>query len=79
MHVAAALDIPQVAVIGSTDTRATAPVNAASVMVQQPGACDRSPCLKPHCPIGDQRCMTAISVDMVMEAVSTLLYRSKEA
>ncbi|MDA8138409.1 MAG: lipopolysaccharide heptosyltransferase II [Desulfobacteraceae bacterium] len=77
MHVAAALDVPQVAIIGPTDPTATGPVNAQSLLVHRPEACYLSPCLKPHCPIIDHRCMTAISVDMVMDAAVSLLNRSK--
>ncbi len=73
MHVAAALNTPQVAVIGPTDPTATGPCNPESRLVQVPEACHLSPCLQPHCPIIDHRCMTAISVDMVMAAARTLL------
>ena len=68
MHVAAALDIPQVAIIGPTDPVATGPVNDHSSMVYLPEACEFSPCLQSHCPIVDHRCMTAIPVDLVMQA-----------
>lgn len=77
MHVAAALDVPQVAIIGPTDPIATGPVNPQSLLVQKPDACHLSPCLKPHCPIVDHRCMTAISVDMVMAAARSLLNCAK--
>ncbi len=72
MHVAAALDIPQAAIIGPTDPVATGPVNAASRMVQKADICDRAPCLKPDCPI-DHRCMTAIEVDDVLTTTLSLL------
>lgn len=61
MHVAAALDVPQVAIIGPTDPTATGPVNPRSRLIQAVDSCDQSPCLKPHCDT-DHRCMTAISV-----------------
>jgi heptosyltransferase II len=77
MHVAAALEIPQVAIIGPTDPVATGPVNAASRMVYLPEACEFSPCLQPHCPIFDHRCMTAISVELVMQTSLALLGPSK--
>jgi heptosyltransferase-2 len=72
MHVAAALNVPQVAIIGPTDPAATGPVNAASRMVQAAHSCERAPCLKPDCPV-DHRCMTAIEVEDVLAATSTLL------
>lgn len=77
MHVAAALDIPQVAVIGPTDPVATGPVNAASRLVVFPEACEFSPCMRPHCPIVDHRCMTAVSVERVMRTALALLERSE--
>lgn len=70
MHGAAALNVNQVAVIGSTDHIATAPFNHNSIMVREPVSC--SPCLKDECPI-DHRCMTRISVDMVMEVCCSVL------
>lgn len=64
MHAAAALNINQVAVIGSTDYIATSASNENSVMVRVPVPC--SPCMKDICPT-DHQCMDKISVDMVME------------
>ena len=70
MHAAAALNINQVAVIGSTDYVATAPANKNSIMVRAKVLC--SPCLKDVCPT-DHECMEKISVDMVMETCKSLL------
>ncbi len=70
MHAAAAFDIPQAAVIGSTDIRATAPFSSNAVIVREPVAC--SPCCKPHCPI-DHICMTGISVDRVYDTCRDIL------
>ncbi|MBI5895274.1 MAG: lipopolysaccharide heptosyltransferase II [Desulfobacterales bacterium] len=77
MHVAAALEIPQVAIIGPTDPVATGPVNASSRLVYLPEACEFSPCLQPHCPILDHRCMTSIPVVLVMQTALALLAQSK--
>jgi lipopolysaccharide heptosyltransferase II len=70
MHAAAALNINQVAVIGSTDFVATAPSNENSIMVRVPVHC--SPCLKDVCP-NDHQCMDKISVDMVIKTCKSLL------
>jgi len=70
MHAAAALDIHQVAVIGSTDPVATAPFSDKSVMVRVPVSC--SPCLKKECPI-DHKCMDLISVDRVLQICKNIL------
>jgi len=72
MHVAAALNTPQLAIIGPTDFLATGPSNSRSRLVRVPGACHLSPCLKTDCPI-DHRCMTQISVDMVLDELQALL------
>lgn len=72
MHVAAALNKPQLAIIGPTDFIATGPSNPHSRIVRVPGACDLSPCLKVDCPI-DHRCMTRISVELVLEELQALL------
>lgn len=78
MHVAAALNTPQVAIIGPTDAVATGPVNRDSVTVQAPGSCPRSPCLLPHCPL-DHRCMTAVTEAEVFQAAGQLLQRRGQA
>ena len=70
MHVAAALDRPLIAIIGSTDHITTGPSNPTSRIVRAPMPC--SPCLKPDCP-EDHRCMKAITVDMVFDAALKLL------
>lgn len=70
MHVAAALDIPLVAIFGSTNPVTTGPVGSKSHIVRVPMDC--SPCLKPRCP-EDHRCMEEITVDRVYEVAETLL------
>ena len=70
MHVAAALDTPQIAIFGSTDHITTSPGSPKSRIVRVPVPC--SPCLKPDCPI-DHRCMKNITVDMVYDAAVKLL------
>lgn len=73
MHAAAAMDIRQVAVIGSTDFVATSPSSKYAVMVRQPVPC--APCLKDTCPT-DHACMDQIPVDMVLERCKSLLAES---
>jgi heptosyltransferase-2 len=74
MHVAAALDVPQVVIIGPTDPVATGPANSASRIVHLPGSCELAPCLKPDCPL-DHRCMTAIGMDSVLNAAIDMMQR----
>jgi len=70
MHVAAALDIPQIAIFGSTDHTTTSPRSHHSHIIRMPVAC--SPCMKPDCPI-DHRCMDAVTVDHVLDLALELL------
>ena len=73
MHAAATLNVPQVAVIGSTDPVATAPDSAASTLIREPVPC--SPCLKNDCPT-DHACMDRITVDRVFAACCRILDKS---
>lgn len=70
MHVAAAVGLPVVVVIGPTDPNGTAPLTARCSIVQQKSYC--SPCFLPHCPT-DHRCMTNITPDMVEAAANSWL------
>jgi heptosyltransferase-2 len=65
MHIAAACEVPVVAVFGPTDWRTTAPYGQERSIVREPVDC--APCLLRECPI-DHRCMTRIPVDRVYEA-----------
>ncbi len=72
MHVAGALNIPTVAIFGSTNPVTTSPAGEKTILVHKPVSC--SPCLKKTCPT-DFRCMTLITVDDVIAAANTLLLR----
>lgn len=69
MHVAAALDVPMVAVFGSTDHHATGPRSKKAVVVRRETPC--SPCLKPVCPT-DFRCMLDIEPGQVWREMENL-------
>lgn len=69
MHIAAAFNIPLVAIFGPTDHRTTAPYSEKSVVVRKEEAC--APCLKRECPT-DHRCMAAVTVDDVVAAALKL-------
>jgi heptosyltransferase-2 len=74
MHLAAALDVPLVAIFGSTDDLATGPISPKARVVKYPVAC--SPCGLRVCPI-DFRCMTGVSVDMVYRAALELVKKAE--
>ena len=72
MHVAAALDVRQVAVFGSSSPLHTPPLSALAQVVwlkqdasyQPPLHC--APCFARQCPLGHTRCLTDISATMVL-------------
>ncbi|MBI4536869.1 MAG: lipopolysaccharide heptosyltransferase II [candidate division NC10 bacterium] len=70
MHVAAATGTPVLAVFGPTEADATGPAGARTRIVRRPVPC--SPCLLRECPI-DHRCMTAVTVEEVVQAGRELL------
>jgi heptosyltransferase-2 len=69
MHIAGALNIPTIALFGSTNPATTAPVGNKSIIVRKEVSC--SPCLKETCPT-DFRCMKQISVEDVFVAAQNL-------
>ena len=70
MHLATILGVPVVAVFGSTEPNLTGPLGNASHVIRHQVEC--SPCFLRECPI-DFRCMKAVTVPEVVEAVSALL------
>jgi heptosyltransferase-2 len=75
MHLAAALSVPQVAIFGSTSDVATGPLSDVARVVRVPAEC--SPCFLRECPT-DFRCMTGITVGMIMEAAEQKLRESRQ-
>jgi heptosyltransferase-2 len=73
MHLAALLGVPVVAIFGSTEPRLTGPRGACHTILRRHVEC--SPCFLRNCPI-DFRCMKAISVQEVVDAVLSNLARS---
>ena len=65
MHAAAALQVPLVALFGSTDPLATGPFTGRAAVLSHPLPC--SPCFKRTCDLG-YACLTAISVAEALAA-----------
>jgi heptosyltransferase-2 len=76
MHVAAAFQIPQVALFGSTDPVATGPFSPRAITLKKPVEC--SPCFLRECPL-DLRCFKSIGVEDVLARVRELLYRENSS
>jgi heptosyltransferase II len=70
MHLASLLGIPTVAIFGSTEPRLTGPVGNGHIILRHQVEC--SPCFLRECPI-DFRCMKAVSVKEVVDAVLSML------
>ena len=71
MHIGAALQIPQVAVFGSSDPSHTPPLSKkASIMYL---GLDCSPCHQRKCPLGHTNCLVQISPDSVFKQFNIAL------
>ena len=70
MHLAALLGVPVVAVFGSTEPALTRPLGNGHIILRHHVEC--SPCFLRECPI-DFRCMKAVSVQEVVDAVMSIL------
>lgn len=66
MHLAALLGVPTISIFGSTEPILTGPMGANHRVIRHQVEC--SPCFLRECPI-DFRCMNAVPVDEVVEAV----------
>lgn len=71
MHVAAAYQVPTVAIFGPTRHKETSQwKNEKSVIVRHDMAC--APCMKRECPLGHHECMKSIEAREVIEAVESI-------
>lgn len=70
MHVAAALERPQVALFGSSSPRHTPPQSPAARVLWLGIEC--SPCFQRECPLGHFRCMRDIPVQRVLSELHSL-------
>ncbi|MDQ2824581.1 MAG: lipopolysaccharide heptosyltransferase II [Verrucomicrobiota bacterium] len=75
MHLASLLGVPTVAVFGSTEPHLTGPIGTDHIILRHHVEC--SPCFLRECPI-DFRCMKAVSVAEVRDAVLSILQRNGE-
>jgi heptosyltransferase II len=73
MHLAAALNVPQLAIFGSTSEIATGPLSPNAQVIKNPVDCN--PCFLRECPT-DFRCMLGIQAQEVLEAAREKLRKS---
>mgnify|MGYP000896086495 CR=1 FL=1 len=71
MHLAAAYQIPTVAIFGPTNDKETSQwMNEKSVIVKKNLECQ--PCMKRTCPLNHHNCMKQIDISEVLQAIETL-------
>lgn len=71
MHIAAGLGAPTIAIFGPTSPEETKPLGANVTVIRHKADC--APCFKRECPT-DHRCMTAVSVDEIVETARSLSF-----
>jgi len=76
MHIAGALNIPTIAIFGSTNPATTRPAGSQSVIIRKEVSC--SPCLQETC-ADDFRCMDLITVEDVISAAQKFFSRKQVA
>ncbi len=71
MHIAAAYQVPTVAIFGPTKDKETSQwKNEKSSIVKFDIDC--APCMKRECPLGHHKCMKNVTAEMVIEAIKSL-------
>ena len=75
MHLGVLLEVPLVAIFGSTSPAFTGPWKGKNIVLSSSLPC--SPCFKRKCPKGDLRCMREITVEQVLSAVLRIVNDSK--
>jgi heptosyltransferase II len=71
MHIAAAFNIPTVAIFGPTNSKETSQwFNEKSIILKKDLECQ--PCMRRTCPLGHHNCMKSIKAPEVLEAIASI-------
>ena len=73
-HLAAAFQVPSIALFGPTDPRWSENYSVQELQLQQHVPC--GPCGRRCCPLSHHRCMRELTVDRVFAGVASLLQRA---
>jgi len=76
LHIAAAVGVPLVAIFGPTAPWRTGPYGENKIILT--GGTECAPCFSRRCRTEDLACMSAVTVEMVMDGVATLLKSGEE-
>ena len=68
MHIAAALQKPQIAIFGSSDPKHTPPLSSKAKVIWLNLPC--SPCHRRECPLGHLKCLKEISPEQVFNSIT---------
>ncbi len=73
MHIAAAFEIPTVAIFASTNINRSRPLNKNAIIITPEKKLECIPCMEKECPYGHYECLKSISVEKVYKAAEKII------